>query len=142
MAENGICENADVYKGAIPGGMKPAMKIVIIGLVQSNPKRFTVTLGNSTEQEVDIGFQLEVNFQEKVAIRNAKISGKWGLQEKNIPYFPFSPGDTFKMEIICEHQCLRVLVDRQKLCDFAHRVDMQTLTVLKINGDVQLTKVA
>lgn len=45
----------------------------------------------------DVGMIFTVNFSEKSITRNARIDGKWGIEEKNIPYFPFIAGDTFKV---------------------------------------------
>lgn len=48
-----------------------------------------------------------------------------------------------QMEILCEHQQFRVMVDGQPLCGFAHRIQkLASLTALKVWGDMQLTKVA
>lgn len=47
------------------------------------------------------------------------------------------------MEILCEHQQFRILVDGQPLCGFAHRLKhLASLNSLRIIGDLQLTKVA
>lgn len=53
--------------------------------------------------------------------------------------FPFNP----QMEIVCEHQQFRILVDGQPLCNFTHRLSpLASLTALQVFGDLQLTKVA
>ncbi|RXM97624.1 Galectin-related protein [Acipenser ruthenus] len=98
---------------------------------------------SSKDPETDVGLQLSVSFQDRSVARNARVCGEWGAAEKNIPYFPFSAGETFKMEILCEHQQFRVMVDGQPLCGFAHRIQkLASLTALKVWGDMQLTKVA
>uniref|UniRef100_M3XGS3 Galectin n=2 Tax=Latimeria chalumnae TaxID=7897 RepID=M3XGS3_LATCH len=133
-----------MYVGEIKGGLKPAMRIIIMGIVHSAPKSLTVSLvTNSMDSERDIGLQLAVNFQDRSVRRNTKELGKWGTEEKNIPYFPFRAGDNFKMEILCEKERFRILVDGHQLCDFPHRIQViQSLTTLTITGDVTLTKVA
>ncbi|MBN3289420.1 LEGLA protein, partial [Polypterus senegalus] len=98
---------------------------------------------NSNEEEKDVGLQVLVNFLDRTVIRNSKVSGTWGKEEKSIPYFPFAGGEPFKMEIFCEHQQFRILVDGQPLCGFTHRIrELQSITVLQISGDMRLTKVA
>lgn len=48
-----------------------------------------------------------------------------------------------QMEIVCEHQQFRILVDGQPLCGFTHRLlPLASLTALRVIGDLQLTKVA
>uniref|UniRef100_UPI00398F5541 galectin-related protein A isoform X2 n=1 Tax=Pristiophorus japonicus TaxID=55135 RepID=UPI00398F5541 len=132
------------FVGEIKNGLKPSMKMSIMGMVHSKPNSFVISLiNNPSEPETDIGLEVTVSFQDRSVIRNAKVSGKWGKEEKNIPYFPFTPMQHFKMEILCEHQQFRVQVDGQQLFDFTYRVQqLQKLTALKIIGDVRLTKVA
>ncbi len=56
--------------------------------------------------------------------------------------FLFLPSDS-QMEIVCEHQQFRILVDGQPLCGFTHRLSpLASLTALRVFGDLQLTKVA
>ncbi|KAM4013061.1 galectin-related protein-like [Anomaloglossus baeobatrachus] len=138
------CTNGEKYVGDIKGGMKPAMKITIMGMVDVRPKSFTVSLlcGPNNSEE-DVAFLLTVNFQDRSIVRNAKLGGIWGPEERKIPYFPFTPGDNFKMEIVCQHQQMQVLLDGQRLCDFTHRVpQLKAVTGLRVTGDIKLTKVA
>ncbi|XP_069806513.1 galectin-related protein-like isoform X3 [Dendropsophus ebraccatus] len=143
MTEIQTCTSGEKYVGDIKGGMKPAMRITIMGIVEIRPKSFTVSLLCSPKDaEEDVAFLLTVNFQERSITRNAKFAGIWGTEEKKIPYFPFTPGDNFKMEILCEHQQMKVLLDGQRLCDFTHRVpQLKVVTGLRVTGDIKLTKV-
>ncbi|XP_043911552.1 galectin-related protein isoform X3 [Protopterus annectens] len=53
----------------------------------------------------------------------------------------FSFGSKTEIEILCEHQRFRVFVDGHQLFDFYHRVlALQAIDTIKINGDLQLTK--
>ncbi|XP_078518122.1 galectin-related protein-like [Lissotriton helveticus] len=144
MTENGDSVKGEEYVGEIKGGMKPAMRLTVMGVLSPNPSSLAVSLlCNPTDPKADIALQLTVNFQERSIVRNAKIAEEWGAEEKNITYFPFTGGENFKIEILCEHQQIRVLVDGQQICNFAHRVQqLRTVTALKISGDAKLTKVA
>ncbi|XP_042302475.1 galectin-related protein-like [Sceloporus undulatus] len=146
MTEIDRCTNAGNYLGEIKGGLKPTMKITIMGVISPNPESFSLTLlcdpidGHPNK---DVGFFLAVSFTEKSIIRNSRIDGLWGEEEDEIPYFPFTAGESFKMELLCEHQQIRVLLDGRQLCSFGHRVQpTQRMTTLKISGDLKLTKVA
>ncbi|XP_053130546.1 galectin-related protein A-like isoform X2 [Hemicordylus capensis] len=132
------------YVGEIKGGLRPAMKITVVGVICPTPKSFSVTLlCDPMDASKDVGLLLAVSFMEKSIVRNSCIAGKWGKEETTIPYFPFTPGDSFKMELLCEHQQIRVLLDGRQLCNFSHRVQpLQRVTALKISGDLELTKVA
>ncbi|XP_060781174.1 galectin-related protein A-like [Neoarius graeffei] len=137
------------YVGHIKGGLRPAMRIVVMGIIHKQPKSMKVTLScpargeGDTEQEGDVGLQLMVKFTEKAVVRNSRVNGKWGTSESILSFFPFAAGESFKMEIVCEHQQFRILVDGQPLCGFTHRVtQLASLTSLHVGGDLQLTKVA
>uniref|UniRef100_A0A674IN90 Galectin n=1 Tax=Terrapene triunguis TaxID=2587831 RepID=A0A674IN90_9SAUR len=111
--------------------------------VRGCPAHRVTLLCDPMDASKDIGLLLAVNFSEKSITRNAQIAGKWGREEKNIPYFPFTAGDTFKMELFCEHQQIRVLLDGRQLCYFTHRIQpLHLVTALQISGDIKLTKVA
>uniref|UniRef100_A0A3Q3E7N6 Galectin n=1 Tax=Hippocampus comes TaxID=109280 RepID=A0A3Q3E7N6_HIPCM len=134
------------YIGEIKGGLRPSMKLVVMGIVDKKPKRSVFVRSFEqveAESEGDVGLQLKVSFMDKAVQRNARLAGKWGPAENTLSFFPFAPGEPFKMEIVCEHQQFRILVDGQPLCGFTHRLPrLASLTALRVFGDVQLTKVA
>lgn len=56
------------------------------------------------EIEGDVGLELKVNFSEKAVLRNARLSGQWGASETALSFFPFAPGESFKVETrVCDH---------------------------------------
>ncbi|XP_056152447.1 galectin-related protein A-like [Lampris incognitus] len=134
------------YTGEIKGGLRPSMKLVVMGIVDKKPKSIEVTVACAPPEEdteSDVGLQLKVSFLDKAVQRNARLAGKWGPSENTLSFFPFAPGESFKMEIVCEHQQFRILVDGQPLCGFTHRLPrLASLTALRVFGDLQLTKVA
>ncbi|XP_046902969.1 galectin-related protein A-like [Hypomesus transpacificus] len=145
MAEKDINTNED-YIGEIKGGMRPSMKLIVMGIVNKRPRSIEVTLSSDPPEEDaegDVGLQVKVSFMDKAVMRNARLAGKWGPSENTLSYFPFAAGEPFKMEIVCEHQQFRILVDGQPLCGFTHRLpQLASLTALRVLGDLQLTKVA
>ncbi|XP_016132207.1 galectin-related protein B [Sinocyclocheilus grahami] len=149
MTDKGNIRNEEDYVGEIKGGLRPTMRLVVMGIVHKQPKSMVVLVacpskGEGDEEiEGDVGLELKVNFSEKAVLRNARLSGKWGALETALSFFPFAPGEPFKMEIVCEHQQFRILVDGQPLCGFTHRLtQLASLTALRVHGDLQLTKVA
>lgn len=145
MAEKEIKANED-YVGEIKGGLRPTMKLIVMGIVNKRPKSMEVTLSSEPQEENmegDVGLQVKITFVDKAVMRNARLAGKWGPSENTLSYFPFTAGEPFKMEIVCEHQQFRILVDGQPLCGFTHRLSpLASLTALSVSGDLQLTKVA
>uniref|UniRef100_A0A3B4AA76 Galectin n=1 Tax=Periophthalmus magnuspinnatus TaxID=409849 RepID=A0A3B4AA76_9GOBI len=141
------------YTGEIKGGLRPSMKLVVMGIVNKKPQSMEVLVSSQPRDEEgadgadgaegDVGLQLKISFKEKAIQRNARLNGKWGLAENTLSFFPFASGEPFKMEIVCEHQQFRILVDGQPLCGFSHRfTPLASLTSLRVFGDLQLTKVA
>lgn len=60
-----------------------------------------VTLSSAPPEEDaagDVGLQLQVNFVDKAVQRNARLAGKWGQAENTLSFFPFAPGESFKVE--------------------------------------------
>lgn len=49
------------------------------------------------DTEADVGLQLKVSFTDKAVHRNARLAGKWGPAEKTLSFFPFAPGESFKV---------------------------------------------
>ncbi|XP_029316678.1 galectin-related protein B [Cottoperca gobio] len=145
MEEKDKTENGE-YTGEIKGGMRPSMKLVVMGIINQKAKSMEVILSClplETDAEADVGLQVKVSFKDKAVQRNARLAEEWGRPETTLSYFPFAPGESFKMEIVCEHQQFRILVDGQPLCGFTHRVSpLASLTALRVFGDLQLTKVA
>lgn len=124
------------------------MKLVVMGIVNKKPQSMEVLVSSRPQEEEegaegDVGLQLKISFKEKAIQRNARLNGKWGPAENTMSFFPFAAGEPFKMEIVCEHQQFRILVDGQPLCGFSHRfTPLASLTSLRVFGDLQLTKVA
>uniref|UniRef100_A0A8C2WKT6 Galectin n=1 Tax=Cyclopterus lumpus TaxID=8103 RepID=A0A8C2WKT6_CYCLU len=146
MEEKDKKENGE-YTGEIKGGLRPSMKLLVMGIINQKPKNSMEVVLSSEPQDEDtdgdVGLQLKVSFVDKAVHRNARLAGKWGRPETTLSYFPFAAGESFKMEIVCEHQQFRILVDGQPLCGFTHRLSrLASLTALRVSGDFQLTKVA
>lgn len=49
------------------------------------------------DTEGDVGLQLKVSFMDKAVQRNARLAGKWGQAENTLSFFPFAPGESFKV---------------------------------------------
>ncbi|XP_012678458.1 galectin-related protein A-like [Clupea harengus] len=145
MAEDIKILNGEEYVGEIKGGLRPTMRLTVMGIVHKHAKRMVLAVACQSEEdrEGDVGLQVTVSFGEKAVLRNARLEGKWGPSENALSYFPFTAGEPFKMEIMCEHQQFRILVDGQPLCGFAHRLKhLASLNALRIMGDLEITKVA
>nr|XP_003413590.1 galectin-related protein [Loxodonta africana] len=131
------------FCGHIKGGMRPGKKVLVMGIVDLNPESFAISLtcGDSEDPPADVAIELKAVFTERQLLRNSCISGERGEEQSAIPYFPFIPDQPFRVEILCEHPRFRVFVDGHQLFDFYHRIQtLSAIDTIKINGDLQLTK--
>lgn len=74
----------------------PVIKPVLILYLTS----IEVILSSAPQEEDtegDVGLQLKVNFMDKAVQRNARLAGKWGQAENTLSFFPFAPGESFKV---------------------------------------------
>lgn len=65
-----------------------------------------VTLSSKPQEEDtegDVGLQLKVSFMNKAVQRNACLAGKWGPSENTLSFFPFAPGEAFKVHFVILH---------------------------------------
>ncbi|XP_074720430.1 galectin-related protein [Strix uralensis] len=131
------------FCGHIKGGMRPGKKILVMGIVDLNPESFGISLtcGESEDPPADVAIELKAVFTDRQFVRNSCVAGEWGEEQSSIPYFPFIPDQPFRVEILCEHPRFRVFVDGHQLFDFYHRIEtLSAIDTIKINGDLQLTK--
>lgn len=71
-----------------------------------------VILSSAPQEEAtegDVGLQLKVNFMDKAVQRNARLAGKWGQVENTLSFFPFAPGESFKVHF---WRCLCLVTDK------------------------------
>ncbi|MCJ8748188.1 hypothetical protein PDJAM_G00162000 [Pangasius djambal] len=126
------------FCGSIRGGMRPGKKITIMGIVDPEPDGFDISLTCGCD---DVALEVSARFEDRQLLRNAHVSGSWGEEETAIQFFPFLAGQPFRLEIHCEHQSFRVLVDGQPLFDFYHRVrSLMSIDTIQISGSLSITK--
>ncbi|XP_060939176.1 galectin-8-like [Limanda limanda] len=128
------------YKGSILKGLSPGQHITIKGQVSMYPHSFTVNLSNSRTE--NIAFHLNPRMKSVVFIRNSYLSETWGQEERELPFFPFSPGEYFEILILCQSHQFKLAVNGSHLFEFRHRVqDLSSIDQLEIMGDLELTDV-
>uniref|UniRef100_A0A8C4QEP2 Galectin n=1 Tax=Eptatretus burgeri TaxID=7764 RepID=A0A8C4QEP2_EPTBU len=152
MADNMLCSDfkdfggnilAVPFSGTIKHGLKPGMKITIMGIIRKNADNVRVSLTCGSSSTADVALLLEACFQAGTLSRSAMLAGSWSPSELAIPYFPLTPEQPFRLDISCEHQRFKVVVDRQFICDFSHKVlSLSRVNTLKISGNLNITKIS
>ncbi|XP_077155798.1 galectin-9-like [Ranitomeya variabilis] len=129
------------FQTNINGGLFQGKVIVIRGAVAAhNPQRFNIDLNFCG----GIAFHFNPRFNEKTIVRNSMLNNSWGKEELELHCggFCFAPGQSFVIEIICEHHHFRVNVNGNHVCNFNYRVpNLQQINSLGIGGDVVLQHV-
>ncbi|KAJ3613352.1 hypothetical protein NHX12_019602 [Muraenolepis orangiensis] len=124
------------YKGSILKGLKPGQHITIKGQVSI----FTVNLRNSRTE--NIALHLNPRIKSGVFIRNSYLGASWGQEERELPFFPFSPGEYFEILMLCQSHQFKLAVNGCHLLEFRHRVqDLSSIDLLEIMGDLELSDV-
>ncbi|XP_014895031.1 galectin-8 [Poecilia latipinna] len=128
------------YKGSILKGLNPGQHITIKGQVSMYPHSFTVNLCNSKME--NIALHLNPRMKSGVFIRNSYLDGSWGQEERELPFFPFSPGEYFEILLLCQPHQFKLAVNGSHLFEFRHRVqDLSSIDQLEIMGDLELNDV-
>ncbi|XP_047450150.1 galectin-6-like isoform X2 [Mugil cephalus] len=126
------------YTNMIPGGMYPKRTIIIRGMVPYGGDRLSINFVVSRSR--DIAFHMNPRMRERVLVRNSKIGGSWGKEERELSVNPFTEGQYFDMSIRCGNQRFKVFVNGQHLFDFFHRMQsFNEIDMLEIEGDVQIS---
>uniref|UniRef100_A0A3P9LE79 Galectin n=1 Tax=Oryzias latipes TaxID=8090 RepID=A0A3P9LE79_ORYLA len=128
--------------GAVPfstmihGGMHPKKTFIIRGRVPSGADRMAVNFVASGSGNTALHLNPRVKAGE--VVRNSRIGGDWGKEERQLSTNPFREGQFFDMSIRCGNQKFKVFVNGEHLFDFAHRMSFYEINMLEIRGDVQI----
>ncbi|XP_029983333.1 galectin-3b [Sphaeramia orbicularis] len=129
------------FHQTLPNGVFNKLLITIEGTINANADKITVDL--STHR--DLAFHFNPRFNEggrQVIVRNSRIDQKWGKEERDLSAFPFAPGQSFELKILCTDTGFRVAVNNSHLLEYRHRIhDLRSITKLNIYYDLTLSKV-
>ena len=83
----------------------------------------------------EIAFHINPRFDENCIVRNTEKEG-WGQEERK-GRFPLSQNTTFEMVITAESDHFNVKIDGSHAFDYRHRIPLDEVTVLSIEGGVE-----
>ncbi|XP_067831212.1 galectin-9-like [Heptranchias perlo] len=126
----------DIYMGSL----KLQQKVKVIGTVKPTSHRFTINL--KTSYGDNVALHIDQRFSENAVVRNSRINQSWGTEERDLPFLPFIPGQTFEMLIVVQSTCYEVSVNGRHLFNFNHRIQpLSKVDQLSITGDISLSLV-
>ncbi|XP_076002091.1 galectin-4-like isoform X4 [Genypterus blacodes] len=126
------------YSSKIPGGMFPKRTLIIRGMVPNGASKICINFVVS--RSGDIAFHMNPRVRDRIVVRNSRIGGSWGQEERQLNLNPFTEGQYFDMSVRCGNQRFKVFVNGQHAFDFPHRLQSFTeVDKLEIDGDVQIS---
>ncbi|XP_008572161.1 PREDICTED: galectin-4 [Galeopterus variegatus] len=128
------------YTGRLHGGLTARRTVIVKGYLPPTSKSFAINfkVGSSG----DIALHINPRLVEGAVVRNSRLNGSWGAEERTISYNPFGPGRYFDLSIRCGVDRFKVYANGQHLFDFPHRFSaFQKVDMLEIQGDVTLSYV-
>ncbi|XP_022819247.1 galectin-9-like [Spodoptera litura] len=120
----------------VPGSMQPGRAIRVKGTTPSGAKRFAINLqcGPKLYPDEDIAFHFNPRFYQGAIVRNNFGCSAWGPEETQGP-LPLSSGLPFEVIIHCYQDSFKVLLNGQQVCEFSHRIPIQRITHVMVDGD-------
>uniref|UniRef100_A0AAA9RXZ3 Galectin n=1 Tax=Bos taurus TaxID=9913 RepID=A0AAA9RXZ3_BOVIN len=116
--------------------------VKIMGNLESscgkNPE-LVVDFCTGIEEDSDIAFHFRV-YTNSMVVMNSFQKGGW-QEEKRMFSDPFMPGQPFELRFLVLENEYKVFVNNESFCQFAHRLPLQSVKMLKVKGDTVLTSV-
>uniref|UniRef100_A0A3B4BE25 Galectin n=1 Tax=Periophthalmus magnuspinnatus TaxID=409849 RepID=A0A3B4BE25_9GOBI len=131
------------FSGTILGGLVPGEMLLIQGSVPSDVDRFQVDLlcGSSVKPRADVAFHFNPRVKKGCVVCNSLTRERWGREEIH-KIMPFIPGDVFELVILVQSDVYKVAVNGAHLLEFKHRVELNRVDTLLIQGKVQIQAIA
>uniref|UniRef100_A0A8C5KUC6 Galectin n=1 Tax=Jaculus jaculus TaxID=51337 RepID=A0A8C5KUC6_JACJA len=129
------------YNQPIPGGLSIGMSVYIQGVAKEHMKRFHVNFAVGQDEGADVAFHFNPRFDgwDKVVF-NTKQGGRWGDEEKKRS-MPFKKGDHFELVFLVMAEHYKVVVNGNPFYEFGHRLPLQMVTHLQVDGDLELQSI-
>ncbi|KAM9039837.1 galectin-4 [Sarcophilus harrisii] len=126
------------FNREIPGGLRSGMSVYIQGVPSDHMKRFCVNFAVGDSPGCDVAFHFNPRFDgwDKVVF-NTKQGGHWGSEERKRS-MPFKKGAPFEMVIMVMDEHYKVVVNGSPFYEYGHRLPIQMVTHLQVDGDLQL----
>jgi hypothetical protein len=127
---------ATPFNQELPSGLTPGMQIHIKGHVQGHCPRFRVdffTASGDNALHINPRFDQNPN----CIVRNTERNGQWQHEERT-GGMPFVRNQGFEINIQVEHDHFKVAVNSRHEFDYRHRIPINEITRLGVDGPVDL----
>ncbi|CAJ0577880.1 unnamed protein product, partial [Mesorhabditis spiculigera] len=129
------------YRSKLVEKIEPGQTLIIRGKTNEDAKRFNINLHRDSPDFSgnDVPLHISVRFDEGKLVFNTYSKGAWGKEERQKN--PVKKGEPFDLRIRAHEGRFTVYVDRVQVKEFEHRVALQHVSHLSIDGDVTLNHV-
>ncbi|XP_060717025.1 cytolytic toxin-alpha-like isoform X2 [Tachysurus vachellii] len=135
-----VCNPSKPYLRSIPGGLRPGLAFFFQGVVPSDCERFSINLKTGLSDEDDIAFHFNPRMSSVVI--NSRRNGTWDQNWVETPGGPFVCGAVFDIIVVIKPECYEVMVNGQVSYTFEHRIPVDKVSTLNIDGDVFMNRFA
>ncbi|KAK6735218.1 hypothetical protein RB195_018411 [Necator americanus] len=129
------------YRSKLTEKIEPGQTLIIRGRTSEEAKRFNINLHKDSPDFSgnDVPLHVSVRFDEGKLVFNSYTKGAWGKEERQKN--PVKKGDGFDIRIRAHDNKFTVSINRKEVKSFEHRIPLQHVTHLSIDGDVVLNHV-
>lgn len=131
------------FAGTILGGLVPGEMLLIQGSLPSDVDRFQLdlTCGSSVKPRADVAFHFNPRVRVSCVVCNSLLKERWG-REQILHTMPFRPGAAFELVVLVQTDKYKVAVNGAHLLEYKHRVELERVDTLLIQGKVQVQTIA
>uniref|UniRef100_A0A2R5LL42 Galectin n=1 Tax=Ornithodoros turicata TaxID=34597 RepID=A0A2R5LL42_9ACAR len=138
-----LLQPAKPFSRRLPSVMSPGTRVIVSGMVDENPTRFYINLQTDVGDTADIGLHFNPRFDDKASVRlNSRDHDSWQEEVTVAEKPPFFAGKPFYVDIECQNDGYNIVVNKKFLAHFPHRLDMERIDYLTIDGSITIDRVA
>ncbi|XP_036416241.1 stonustoxin subunit beta-like [Colossoma macropomum] len=133
-----VCNPSIPYVGPLIGGLKVGLALFFQGVVPSDANGFIINLKTGQRDGDDIAFHFNPRIGTPSVVRDSFRSGRWENPEETSGG-PFVKGGGFDLFMVVKPEGYEVIVNGNIFCLFSHRMQVESVSVLHIHGDIFMT---
>ncbi|CAI4227322.1 unnamed protein product [Auanema sp. JU1783] len=129
------------YRSKLTEKIEPGQTLIIRGKTSDDSNRFNINLHKDSPDFSgnDVPLHISVRFDEGKLVFNSFTKAAWGKEERQKN--PIKKGEPFDIRIRAHDNKFVISINRKEVKQFDHRIPLQHVTHLSIDGDVVLNHV-
>lgn len=124
------------YSGPVRGPLIHGSMIFVRGHIQQGCSRMVINLEAANG---DIALHINPRFDQGAIVRNTS-HGSWGAEERD-GGMPLQQGGQFECILLVQEGHYKIAFNGQHFTDYHHRMPKESVTLLKVDGDLHLTNI-